>query len=121
MATDEGPWVFPLTMVPLTIMVGWFFWRLRPAAEALRIATVGTPARATVVEVEETGVTVMNAWLVRFVLDVHPGAAADYRVAFRELVPRLAIGHFRPGAEISIMVDPDDPGRVTIRPSAFAQ
>lgn len=118
MASDEEPLILPLVMVPCVIMVGWFLWRLRPAAESLRIATVGTPARATVVEVGETGVSVMNAWLVRFVLDVHPGAAADYRVAFRELVPKLAVGHFRPGADIPVMVDPDDPHRVTVQTPA---
>ncbi len=120
MATGEAPWALPLVMVPCVTMVGWFLWRLLPAAESLRIASVGAPARATVVEVGETGVSVMNAWLVRFVLDVHSGAAADYRVAFRELVPKLAIGHFRPGADIPVMVDPDDPQRVTVRtPASF--
>jgi hypothetical protein len=98
-------------------MAGYFLWRLRPAAEGLRLATVGRPARARIEGMEETGVTVGTSFLVRFRLTVSLGGGAPYAATCSDLVPRLAIGQFRPGAEIAVMVDPDDPARVTVRPA----
>lgn len=98
-------------------MAGYFLWRLRPAAESLRLATVGRPARARIDAMEETGVTVGTSFLVRFRLTVSLGSGEPYAATCSDLVPRLAIGQFRPGAEIVVMVDPDDPARVTVRPA----
>lgn len=99
------------------VMVGYFLWRLRPAAEGLRLATVGRPARARIDGMEETGVTVGTSFLVRFRLTVRPPGGAAYAASCTDLVPRLAIGGFSPGAEIDVMVDRDDPTRVTVRPA----
>jgi hypothetical protein len=98
-------------------MVAAFLWRLRPAAEGLRLATVGRPARARIDGMTETGVTVNTSFLVRFRLTVSPAAGPPYAASCVDLVPRLAIGQFRPGEEIDVMVDPDDPARVTVRPA----
>jgi hypothetical protein len=98
-------------------MVGYFLWRLWPAAEGLRLATIGRPARARIDTMEETGVTVGTSFLVRFRLTVSPAGGQAYAATCADLVPRLAIGQFRPGAEITVMVDPDDPARVSVRPA----
>ena len=101
-------------------MVAAFLWRLRPAAEGLRLATVGRPTRARIDGMEETGVTVNTSFLVRFRLTVSPAVGPPYAASCDDLVPRLAIGQFRPGEEIDVMVDPDDPARVTVRPAVQA-
>ena len=98
-------------------MVGYFLWRLRPVAEGLRLATVGRPARARIDAMEETGVTIGTSFLVRFRLMVSPVGGPSYAANCTDLVPRLSIGQFSPGAEIDVMVDPDDPARVTVRPT----
>jgi len=100
-------------------MVGWFLWRLMPAAEGLRLATVGSPARARIDGMEETGVTVGTSFLVRFRLTVSPDGGQPYAATCTDLVPRLAIGQFRPGDEIDVMVDPGDRLRITVRPAEF--
>lgn len=97
-------------------MVGYFLWRLRPVAEGLRLATVGRPARR-IDAMEETGVTIGTSFLVRFRLMVSPVGGPSYAANCTDLVPRLSIGQFSPGAEIDVMVDPDDPARVTVRPA----
>lgn len=102
-------------------MVGSFLWRLRPVAEGLRLATVGRPARARIDDMEETGVTVGTSFLVRFRLTVLPPGEPAYAASCSDLVPRLAIGGFSPGAEIDVMVDPDDPVRVTVRPRILSR
>jgi len=78
---------------------------------------IGRPARARIDAMEETGVTVGTSFLVRFRLTVSPAGGQTYAATCADLVPRLAIGQFRPGAEIVVMVDPDDPARVTVRPA----
>ena len=98
-------------------LVGYCLWRLRPAAEGLRLATIGRPARARIDTMEETGVTVGTSFLVRFHLTVSPVGGPSYAATCTDLVPRLAISGFSPGAEIDVMVDPDDPARVTVRPA----
>ena len=102
-------------------MVGYFLWRLRPAAEGLRLATIGRSARARIDTMEETGVTVGTSFLVRFRLTVSPFGGPSYAATCSDLVPRLAIGGFSPGAEIDVMVDPDDPARVTVRPRILSR
>ena len=102
-------------------MVGSFLWRLRPAAEGLRLATIGRPARARIDDMEETGVTIGTSFLVRFRLTVLPPGEPAYAASCSDLVPRLAIGGFSPGAEIDVMVDPDDPARVTVRPRILSR
>lgn len=119
-AADDPPTAVAVTLLGggvTAAMVGYFLWRLRPAAEGLRLATVGVPARARIDSMEETGVTVGTSFLVRFHLTVAPAAGLPYPVCFDELVPRIAIGQFRPGEEIDVMVDPDDPARLTVRPA----
>lgn len=115
----------PATAAAVTVLAGGFtaamvahvFWRLWPAAEGLRLATIGRPARARIERMEETGVTVGTSLLVRFRLTVSPPTGSPYAAACTDLVPRLAIAGFSPGAEIEVMVDPDDAARVTVRPA----
>jgi len=102
-------------------LIGYFLWRLQPAAEGLRLATVGRSARARIDTMEETGVTVGTSFLVRFRLTVYPPGGHPYAASCSDLVPRLAIGGFSPGAEIDVMVDPDDPARVTVRPRILSR
>ncbi|NDC54029.1 MAG: hypothetical protein EBZ74_06975 [Planctomycetia bacterium] len=119
-AADDPALAVAVTLIAggfTATLVGHFLWRFRPAAEGLRLATVGRPARARIDAMEETGVTVGTSFLVRFRLTVSPAAGPPYAATCLDLVPRLAIGGFASGAEIDVMVDPEDPTRVTVRPA----
>ncbi|HEX5631468.1 MAG TPA: DUF3592 domain-containing protein [Acidimicrobiia bacterium] len=80
--------------------------------------TRGRPGTAKVVGIGDTGVTVNNDPVAKFTLDVTVGDAIPYRVEIRQLVSRVAIGSFQPGATIPVLVDPDDPQQVAIDFSA---
>lgn len=78
----------------------------------------GRPGTARVVAIGDTGVTVNNDPVARFTLDVTVGDAIPYRAEIRQLVSRVAIGSFQPGATVPVLVDPDDPQQVVIDFSA---
>lgn len=80
--------------------------------------TRGRPGTARVVGIGDTGVTVNNDPVAKFTLDVTVGDAIPYRVEIRQLVSRVAIGAFQPGATVPVLVDPDDPQQVAIDFSA---
>jgi len=97
------------------------FWRLRPFAESLRIASTGRPGRAELLAIHDTGTTINKAILVEMLLRVKPTVGSNYEVQVREPVPRVAVGRLIPNTELPIMIDTKAPGKVTLRPEQKSQ
>jgi len=74
----------------------------------------GLPARATVVEIWDTGVTVNDDPVVGFRLEVEAVGRPQWRAETRALVSLLAIPRVQPGAVLPVRYDPSDPSRVAI-------
>jgi hypothetical protein len=74
----------------------------------------GLPARAVVLEIRETGVTVNDSPVVDFLLEVHIEGRPPYQAEAKALVSILAIPRIQPGAELAVLYDPKDPQRVAI-------
>jgi hypothetical protein len=91
----------------------------------------GAPAKAVVLSMRDTGVTVNDLPMVVFELEVHRPGSEPYRVAHRESIPRLLVGAVLPGSHLAVRVDPSDPARLavdwsqaagpTFRPAAAGQ
>ncbi|MBM3695506.1 MAG: hypothetical protein FJW79_06200 [Actinobacteria bacterium] len=74
----------------------------------------GIPARAVVQSIGETGMTINEAPVFSFDLEVHREGQPPYPVKVKQLVPRMLVGAVLPGYEVTVQVDPADPSRVGI-------
>lgn len=82
--------------------------------EAAQIRANGSPAKATVVAIWETGTRVNNNPVVGFDLEVHAEGRPAWRAKTKALVSILAIPRIQPGAVLDVFYDPADPSRVAI-------
>lgn len=74
----------------------------------------GLPARATVLEIWDTGVTVNDDPVVGFRLEVDAQGRPPWHAEARSLVSILAIPRIQPGAVLPVRYDPTDPTRVAV-------
>jgi hypothetical protein len=66
----------------------------------------GLLASARILEVSDTGTTINQNPLVRFLLEVRPGDRPVFQAETEKLVSRLLIPQFQPGASVSVRYDP---------------
>jgi hypothetical protein len=77
--------------------------------KAQMLMTSGIVGQATVDAVNDTGVTINENPQVEFVLDVTVPGKKPYKATLTQVVSRLAIAGFQPGATVPVRVSPDDP------------
>ena len=73
------------------------------------LATAGQDGTATITAVRDTGMTVNDNPSIEMDLQVQVAGGAPYPVTHQQVVSRLAIGNFQPGASITVKVDPANP------------
>ena len=86
----------------------------KQAQEARRLLQVGRKGLATVVAVRDTGVMVDENPQAELDLQVAVAGLEPYDVTHRQVISRIAIGSFWPGARVPIRVDPRDPQNVLV-------
>ena len=86
----------------------------KQAQEARRLLQVGRKGLATVVAVRDTGVMVDENPQAELDLQVAVSGLEPYVVTHRQVISRVAIGSFWPGAKVPIRVDPQDPQNVLV-------
>ena len=86
----------------------------KQAQEARRLLQVGRKGLATVVAVRDTGVMVDENPQAELDLQVAVAGLEPYDVTHRQVISRVAIGSFWPGAKVPIRVDPHDPSNVLV-------
>ena len=86
----------------------------RQADTAQRLMATGRQGTATVTALRDTGVTIDGNPQVELDLDVSVGGMPVYRVTHRQVISRLAIAGFQPGATVPVRVDPQDPRTLII-------
>ena len=83
-------------------------------ATSQRLMASGRQGTATVTAIRDTGLTVNENPQVELDLQVHLDGAAPYPVTHRQVVSRVAIPAFQPGATVPVRVDPADPQTLLI-------
>jgi hypothetical protein len=73
---------------------------------AKRLMAEGLVGRATITGIRETGTSVNRNPVVEFDLRVLLDGRDPYRVTHRQVVSRLVVGTFAPGAVVPVRVDP---------------
>jgi hypothetical protein len=84
------------------------------AQEARRLLQVGRRGHATVVAVRDTGVMVDDNPQTELDLQVAVAGLEPYDVTHRQVISRIAIASFWPGAKVPIRVDPQNPLNVLV-------
>ncbi|MFH1330680.1 MAG: hypothetical protein ABIJ48_08555 [Actinomycetota bacterium] len=74
----------------------------------------GVPARATVRAIGETGITINEAPVFAFDLEVHCEGQPPHPVTVKQMAPRMLVGAVLPCHEVAVRVDPTDVSQVTI-------
>jgi hypothetical protein len=64
---------------------------------------------ATITAVRDTGMSVNENPSIEMDLQVQVGGGAPYAVTHQQVVSRIAIANFQPGASVAVKVDPADP------------
>jgi hypothetical protein len=89
--------------------------KMSGVSEAREIQKVGEAARATVVQVWDTGITVNNDPVIGLRLTVQrPGQEPYEAVINKSRVSRVDIPRFQPGSQVPVRVDPQDPARIAL-------
>lgn len=78
------------------------------AAKAQRLNQVGRIGTATVTALRDTGVTINEDPEVELDLLVTLEGVEPYMVTHRQVIYRLAVAGFQPGATVPVKVDPQD-------------
>jgi len=79
------------------------------AGGAVNRATLarGRPAMATILQIIDTGTTINENPLVRFVLEVQPPDGPSFQAQSERVIPRLQIPQVQPGAVVHVKYDPE--------------
>jgi hypothetical protein len=78
------------------------------------LMTNGIVGQARIDQVTDTGTTVNDNPQVRFNLTVNIPGRDPYPAMLTQVVSRIAIGSFQPGATVPVRVSPDDPQSLII-------
>jgi hypothetical protein len=79
-----------------------------------RLAKTGSPGKAVIKEVHDTGVTINNGPQVKLVLEVKNNLGQVYHTTIRTLVSRLQPNLYQPGMAVPVLIDPKNENNVVI-------
>jgi hypothetical protein len=83
------------------------------SGEEKALQRVGVPARAEILSIAESGLTVNDNPVVVLEVEVRPTDRPAYRATIkRTLISRLEVPQFQPGSIIPVRFDPRDPSQV---------
>jgi hypothetical protein len=101
----------------LLVFGGIFFWIIRPIVRQKRILKTGLQARATILEVWQTGV-VLNGVKTQIALRlrvIRPDMS-PYEVKTKMFCPIMSAGNYQQGMEVQIKVDRNNKNLVAVVP-----
>jgi len=88
---------------------------LNGVSDAKALQRTGLPARATILDIWDTGITVNNDPVIGLRIEVTPDGGPPYIATIKKaLISRLDVPQFQPERVIPVRVDPKDPQRVAI-------
>ena len=108
---------------------GFFMFRLfKGMSQNSSVLKNGVSAPATVLDVQDTGVTMNDSPQARVTLQVSPAGLPPFQAVVNTFVGRFQVGLLVPGASVQVRYDPNDHSKVAIEslgsaamPSASAQ
>jgi len=89
-----------------------FLWQ--PKNNTQRLQATGFPARAKILEVHETNISVNQNPQYKLLLEIKSNAGQVYITACKTIVSRRRIVHFQPGKEVNVKIDPKNEKNVIV-------
>jgi len=97
------------------IVFGTVFWKVfRPIYVSNKLLRTGVRAKAKIIKVWDTGVTVNKNPQVGLLLDVTPPHKMPYQTETRQIISRLNPSVYQAGMEVDVRIDPDDEKKIAI-------
>lgn len=97
------------------IVFGIVYWKFfRPIFVSNKLLKTGQPAKAKILKVWDTGVTVNQNPQVGLLLEVTPMNKMPYQVETRQIISRLNPSVYQPGMEVDVRIDPNNTDIVAI-------
>jgi len=89
--------------------------RMSGVAETKRIQESGVAARARILEIWDTGITVNQDPVIGIRAEVTRADGTTYTASIpKSLISRLAIPRFQPGSVVDVRIDPQDSSKVAL-------
>ncbi len=88
--------------------------RMSGVSDARALQEIGDSSDATILKIWDTGMTVNDDPVVRFLLEVHPYGKPAYQAETKLRISRLAVSRYQPGAVVPIRIDPRQPKHVAL-------
>jgi hypothetical protein len=83
-------------------------------SQAKELERNGEPAKAEILKIWDTGMTVNNDPVVGFDLQVRPEGKPSYDTQTKLRIPRLSISQVQPGTVVPVRIDRRNPTRVSL-------
>ena len=97
------------------IVFGIIYWKFfRPIFVSNKLLKTGQQAKAKILKVWDTGVTVNQNPQVGLLLEVTPMNKMPYQVETRQIISRLNPSLYQPGMEVDVRIDPDEESKIAI-------
>ncbi len=87
---------------------------LGPNVRQKRLLANGLAAKAKIIDISDTGVTVNQNPMVKFLLEVQPADGKPFQVTVKSIISRLDVPQFQPGVEVPVVYNPKNPKEVAI-------
>ena len=89
--------------------------RMSGVAETKRLQETGVEARARILEIWDTGITVNQDPVIGIRAEVTRADGTTYTATIpKSLISRLDIPRFQPGAVVDVRIDPQDSSKVAL-------
>jgi hypothetical protein len=89
--------------------------RMSGVAETKRLQEAGVAARARILEIWDTGITVNQDPVIGIRAEVTRADGTTYTATIpKSLISRLDIPRFQPGAVVDVRIDPQDSSKVAL-------
>jgi hypothetical protein len=89
--------------------------RLSGVSDAKALQSTGTAAKATILRIWDTGITVNEDPVIGMDVQVYPAEGEPWRATIpKSLISRLDIPQIQPGHVVPVRFDPQNPQRVAL-------
>lgn len=114
--TRQEIMIRPLLLLALLSLTGCsMIDRMSGVSEARALQTIGTAAKATILRVWDTGITVNDDPVIGMDVQVYPAEGESWRATIpKSLISRLDIPQIQPGQIVPVRFDPHNPWRVAL-------
>jgi hypothetical protein len=106
--------LFIIIPIVIAVVVIFFVVRMTRGLSAGSIKN-GVTAQGTILRTWDTGTTINDNPVVGFALNVTPSTEPAFQVEMKQIVSRIQIGAFLPGAAVEVLYDPADHKKVKIQ------